>query len=217
MPLLLARTRYDRASLMSRASKARARGRRRKAIELYSQVLRAEPDNDELRKRVATLCAQRRCWDDARAHFERAASGLAHRGFEREAIGVYKEALGFMPRAGRFWSALATLQAKQECVADAVASLRQGARALRAKPTREEAVKLLHQAHALAPRDVEVALDFASLLARVGRRADALGLLGVVARTSRGRDLRRLRRRQLRIRPTPAAFWRWLVASPATG
>ena len=52
------KTRYDRVRLLEAAGRARTRGRRRKAAALYAEVLRVEPENDVLRRRIALLLAQ---------------------------------------------------------------------------------------------------------------------------------------------------------------
>jgi tetratricopeptide (TPR) repeat protein len=206
---------YDRGRILADAARAQSRGRRRKAIELLRQVLRAEPQNALVRKRLALLLVRAKRSGEAHEHYRLAAAEFARRGFEGHAIGVYREALRFLPRAGDLWSELARLEAGRGRAPDALTALRAGARQLRSRRSRPEAIALLEQAHALDPGDVPTALALARLAAREGCRDRAYGVLETVARRSRGPALRRIRFRQFMLRPSPASAWRWLRSAPA--
>ena len=208
--LLAGKTHYDRARLLSAAGHARSRGRRRRAISLYRKVLRVEPSNHVLRKRVACLLAQVGRLSEAHEHYRLVTAGLTRRGFDTHAIGVYREALGFLPRERDLWSGLAELQAKQEHVRDAVETLHAGRRRFRSRRRRSDAIALLEQAHCIAPRDVDTAIDLARLLEKSGDHTRAARVLWEAVPGARGRALRRLRMRQLLLSPAPATAWRWV-------
>ena len=53
MGILSGRTTYDRKQILRAAAQARAKGKHRKAAELYRQVLVVEPENAELHARIA--------------------------------------------------------------------------------------------------------------------------------------------------------------------
>ena len=57
MALFRRRTTYDRARILEAAARARARGKRRRAIDLYRQVLFVEPRNGDLHAKLAPLLA----------------------------------------------------------------------------------------------------------------------------------------------------------------
>ena len=60
---------YDRARVLKKASAARKRGKRKKAIELYRQVLADEPENVDLLRKLAPLFAESRQEEEALLHF----------------------------------------------------------------------------------------------------------------------------------------------------
>jgi tetratricopeptide (TPR) repeat protein len=214
--LLAGKTHYDRARLLSAAGRARSKGRRRKAISLYRKVLRVEPGNHILRKRVACLLAQVGRLSEAHEHYRMVTAGLSQRGFDTHPIGVYREALGFLPRERDLWSGLAELQAKQEHVRDAVQTLNAGRRRFRSRRRRSDAIALLEQAHGMDRRDVDIAIDLSRLLAKAKDRPRAARVLWETIPGTRGRALRRLRMRQLILFPAPATAWRWLRAWSAS-
>ena len=201
---------YDRARLLSQAARARARGRRRKAIALYRRVLEVEPHNDVLHKRVAQMLAQARRIDEALGHYRKAADGLINRGFEDHAIAVYRESLHFHPKVTWVWSTVAKLEAQRGRVPDAVETLRDGARCFRSGRARGDALSLLGQAHRLDPGSAAAGLDLSRVLLKLGHRRRALGVLDEVVPHVRGRDLRRIRGRQFNLSPTPAALCRYV-------
>lgn len=214
--LLAGKTHYDRARLLSAAGRARSKGRRRKAISLYRKVLRFEPNNHILRKRVACLLAQVGRLSEAHENYRLVTAGLSGRGFDTHAIGVYREALEFMPREPDLWSGLAELQAKQDHVRDAVETLRTGGRRFRSRRRRPDAIALLEQAHAMDPRHVDTAIDLARLLGKTNDRPRASRVLWEAVPGARGPALRRLRMRQFLLSPAPATAWRWLQAWSAS-
>lgn len=205
-------THYDRTELLSQAARARARGRRKRAIVLYRRVLENEPDNEVLHKRVAQLLAQSRRMNEALEHYRKAADELVRRGFEEHAIAVYRESLHFEPRVTWVWSRVAKLEANRGCVVDAVETLRKGARCFRSRKERRRAVTLLEQAHQLDPGSVDAALDLAQQFAKDRRYGRALDVLEEVVPYVRGKDLRRLRARQLYWCPTPGFLCRFLLS-----
>ncbi len=203
---------YDRTELLSQAARARARGRRKKAVSLYRRVLENEPENDVLHKRVAQLLAQSRRMEEALEHYRKAADGLVRRGFQDHAIAVYRESLHFEPRVTWVWTRVATLEAERGYVGDAVETLRSGARCFRSRKERPQAIALLEHAHRLDPGAVDAALDLAHHHARDRRHAYAHAILEDVVPHARGRGLRRLRARQFCLRPTPLALGRWVLS-----
>jgi tetratricopeptide (TPR) repeat protein len=204
---------YDRRRLLAEAAKAQRRGKLRKAIELYGRVLEVEPGNADLHRRLALLQARTRQGPEAWASYRRAAEGLAQQGFVERAIGVYREASDHFPREEGLWLALADLEMQRGRRADAVAALRTGRGHFRARADGARAIRLLERARAFDPADFETSFDLAGLLLRTEQRGRAIRLLAALAPTAHGRQLRRLRARQLRASPGLRAAWRWLAAA----
>jgi tetratricopeptide (TPR) repeat protein len=201
---------YDRRRILSEATRAQRKGKPRKAVALYREVLGVEPGNVDVHRRLAPLLARTRQCDEAWASYRRAAEGLAQQGFVERAIGVYREAAHHLPRESAVWLAIAELELTRGRRADAVAALCTGRSQLRSRAERPEAIRLLERARELDPTAFEASFDLAGLLARSGARARALDLLEELACGRNGRALRRVRGRQLNISPRPRSAWRWL-------
>jgi tetratricopeptide (TPR) repeat protein len=211
------RPHYDRLRILADAARAQRKGRRRKAIALYQKILEFEPENPDLHRKLAPLLARTRRPAQAWASYRRAVDGLVRLGFVERAIGVYREAAGFLPREVELWLGLSDLEAQRGRRADAVQVLLAGRRQLRARRDRPGAIRLLARARELDPACFAAAFDLAGLLARAGQRGRSLALLDALAADVGGRELRRVRARQLRLAPGPRAAWRWLAALAGSG
>jgi len=204
---------YDRARVLARARRAARRGSHGKAITLFERVLADEPDNVDLRRRVATarLRAGRR--GEALRDCHLAARGLAERGFVAQAIGLYREFCRQLAREASIWESLSELELERKRAPDAVAVLVEGSRHFRSRRRRPQAVALLRRARSIDPTHFEAGFQLADVTWRSGHTRPARRLLQSLephARTRR--DRRRLRARLFRLAPTPAAAWRWLDA-----
>jgi tetratricopeptide (TPR) repeat protein len=205
--------RYDRARIMSAAAKARRRRKHQKALMLYRQVLEKEPDNPDLHRKVAPLLAATRQEAKAWTAYRSAAEGLVRQGFVEQAIGVFREATGYLPRRVEVWLSLAELELKRNRPLDAHKALLDGRRHFRSRKHRSEAIQLLVRARKLDPRHFETNFDLAGLLARGGARVRAQRLLDELAMWAHGGKLRRVRGRQFGLAPSPTAGWRWMRAA----
>jgi len=203
---------YDRARVLKKASEARQRGKRRKAIELYRQVLADEPENVELHRKLGPLLAENRQRAEALEHFGRAAQGLAAKGFPDKAVGLCRQAVAYYPTEVSIWEAIADLQIQRQRRADAFAALLEGRAQMKGRRLRGHAIRLLKRACAIDPDAADPQIDLARQLARTRERGKALALLDRLAACSRGRDRRRALGARLRISPTPMGFLRWCGA-----
>jgi len=211
MALFSRRPGYNRRQLLADAATARRKGRSKKAIELYRRVLKKEPRNFDVHRRIAPLLAQTRQPEDALASFQLAADGLVDQGFKEKAIGVYREAARYLPLKVQVWEAIAGLQVMLQRRPDAVKSLLEGRRHFRGRKHRSEALRLLIGARKVDSTDYDATLDLARLIGR-SNRAESTRLFEAVAAGCRGRKLRRVRGAQFRVMPTPRVAWRWLRA-----
>lgn len=203
---------YDRARVLKKASAARKRGKRKKAIEFYRQVLADEPENVDLLRKLAPLFAESRQDEEALLHFGRAAQGFAARGFPDKAIGLCRQALGFYPTEVVIWEAIADLQLQRQRRADAFGALLEGRAKMRGRRLRSHAIALLKRACVIEPGAVDPQIDLAKLLARTRQRAKACAMLDRLAACCQGRDRRRALGARLWIAPTPVGFFRWCGA-----
>jgi len=201
---------YDRGRILQDAARARQRGRSRKAIELYRRVLEVEPNNPDLERRVAPLLARTRQREEAWLSYKKAADALAKRGFVDQAIGVYSEAKRYLPQEVELWRSLAELELERGRRPDALATLLEGRRRLRRRKQRKGAIALMERARRIDPRHFDTSFELACLLARDGVRLRAARLLEELGGWATGKQLRRVRRRQLRMWPSPGNLWRWL-------
>jgi thioredoxin-like negative regulator of GroEL len=203
---------YDRARLLAAISKAQARGKFRKALALYKEILQVEPNNPDLHRKVAPLLARTGRPQEAWSSFRIAADSFARGGWADKAIGVYREAVQLLPREAGAWIAIAEIQVDQNRSSEAVKTLLQGRANIRSRRQRADAIRLLARVRQLQPDHVEAGLDLARLLRKTGNRRGAGRLLRELTRFCHRRQLVRVRAAQLRLLPTPAALYRWLRA-----
>jgi len=201
---------YDRTRVLAEAARARTKGKTRKAVELLETVIQHEPANAELHRRIAPMFAAVRRMSDAWTSYRIAVASLVKAGFVDQAVGVLREAAGSLGRERTVWEQLADAEQQRGRPIDAVEALLEGRRRFRARRDRSEAIKLLLRARKIAPAHFEANFDLAGLLARSGARAPAARILAELAARARGSELRRTRRRQLAMSPTPGALWRFV-------
>jgi tetratricopeptide (TPR) repeat protein len=204
------RATYDRASILDAAARARARKKRPRAIELYRRVLAVEPHNAEIHAKLAPLLAETRQGFDAWQSFRAVARAHLREGHVDQALAVYREAALYLPHEIQAWHAVARLQHRAGRQREAMETLFEASRSFRTRWQRPQAVSLLRRAREIEPWEFEIVLELARLLAAddQGHEADLL-FDGLVER-SQGDRLRRIRAAQLRHRPGPRTFWRWL-------
>jgi len=210
--------RYDRTEIVQQAARARAKGQRRRAIELYRTVLAVERQCVEVHERLAPLLAETGQEFDAWNSYRTLAYAALREGREDRAIAVYREATRALPREIQAWQALARLLVRQAADDDAIEALIEGSRGFRANWNRPQAIHLLRRARAVEPWHFETVLELARHVGRAGQRFEAELLLDGLAARSSGARLARVRAAQLAVTPRPRAFWAWLLSlwrSPA--
>jgi thioredoxin-like negative regulator of GroEL len=204
---------YDRSRLLAKAVRARKKGRRKKAIALYCEVLAVEPENDDLHRRIAPLLAETKQPEAAWSSYQRAVEGLAKKGFLDHVVGVLREASVLLSRQVELWYALSDFELKRRGATDAAEVLLEARQHFRSRRERDVAISFLLRARRLVPRSFAVNFELARTFAKSGAPKRARGILEELASRSRGRQLRRVRGQQLRMSPTPFAACRWLRAA----
>ena len=202
---------YDRSAILDAADKARGRGRVRKAIAGYSQILAQDPNDHQVHARIAPLLARAKRWDEARRSFDSAGVGFLKAGFADKAIAIWKVAAKNFPEDVEYWERVANEQVKRGRKADAVQSLLEGREQLTKKAQRSLAMTLLRQVLTLDAFHFDATLDLARLLAAEGQRRDAEKLLREMRMWVKGRNLRRLRAAQFRLSPSWRGLMDWIL------
>jgi tetratricopeptide (TPR) repeat protein len=204
---------YERSTALATADKARAKGRVRKAVRWYREILAHDGADLAVHARIAPLLARMKKWDDARKSFDHAAQGFLAQGFAPKAIAVWTVAAQTFPEQVEYWERIANQQVMLGKRADAVLALLQGRSMLTKKRQRPLAALLLRQALELQPGHIEASLDLAEILRKDGIRDEAKRLLNsLLVRVGKGRMRRRVRLAQLRLEPSFGAALNWAFA-----
>lgn len=203
---------FDRHQILSDAARARAAGRRMKAIGLYRWVLAVEPRNAEVHLRLAPLLAETGQAFDAWVSYRNAARAFARAGYRDKALVVYREAARLLPREVRVWEGLSRLCVEDEQLEQAVEVLLEGSRQFRGRWERAQSIHLLRQARELKPWGFEICLELARQLSLADQLREAELLLQGLAVRVTGVHLRQVRSVQFLTRPGLRSLWRWLSA-----
>ena len=203
----------DRTELLAQADRARSRGRLERAIGLYRQALELAPRDLVIHGKLAPLLARRGARAEALESFALAADGQLKAGFVDRAVSLRRQAAEAYPGEFPLWQELTRLYLLRERRADAVAALLAGGQVLLGSSSREVGLLVVRRALELDPQHVEATLLLARLLARCGRKAEALPLLDALDGRVGGATRRRARRLAFRLSPTPRRLWRWLRGS----
>lgn len=213
---LFSKKHYDRNRIMNDAQRAEKAGRAKKAAAFYQEVLAAEPNNAEIHRRLAPLLAQTGDSPGAWRSYKHTVEGLVRNKQLDQAVAVLSEAGGHIPQQAGVWATLASVELKRGRAVDARKALLDGRGFQRSRRQLPLAIGLLQRALQLCPDDFEIGFDLADSLARARDRKRARPLLQRLAEAAEDeQQLRRVRARQFRLAPTPAAAWRWFRTSPA--
>jgi tetratricopeptide (TPR) repeat protein len=202
--------RAERRRLLDEANKARARGRNRRAIQIYRHVHGQEPDDEEIMLRLAELLAaegQRfEAWNLFRA------AGKSHMRARRfdQCLALFREATRCLPFEFDVWRITAELERKLGREEEAQLTLLEGRRRFRSRFDRAQAIALLEMVRQVEPWDFAVVMDLARLYAQSDQRLQALVLLERMAVHSEGRQLSAVRLAQWQISHTFHHMRLWL-------
>jgi len=202
----------SRSELVQRGDRARAKGRRRKAISEYRKALALEPGDASIHAKIAPLLAARGDKAEALKSFQAAAEGQIKAGFVDRAIALYVQAVSLFPKEDVLWREVARLHLERARRADAVRIYVQAHRHFRGKKDRDTGIAFLRRAVELDPLHIQGTIALAKLLKKSGRKAEGHQLLAQLAAQLRGPALKKVRRAQFGLSPTPAALWRWMRA-----
>ncbi len=203
---------YSRAEILETAGKAQTRGKTNKAIAGYLSVLKTNPDDYVVHGKVAPLLAGKKRFGEAWSSFKAAGKGYTLGGFSDMALGIYVRATHCMPMEIETWKAVAKLQLNRGLKADSVNTLLKAHRNFRRRALRPAAIYLLRKAGKIIPWHFEVTFELGRLLAKTGKKEEALKLLSELAEREGRRNLRRVRGAIFKISPGAGSAWLWLRA-----
>lgn len=204
---------YNRAVCIEAAGAASARGRLKTAISEYKKILDADPSDQAVHMKIAPLLAKARSFPDAWRSFKAAAQNYEKNGFYNKAAGVYTHAAKCMPRESAVWEALSGLYLSQGRKADAVGALMNGYPHFRGRRYREKGIKLLRSACEIMPWSYEPTYALARLLAKTGRKEEAVALFEGLAARKTGDKRRKAFGAAFRTSPGLGYAWKWAKAA----
>ena len=208
---------FDRNELIAAADRARARGRTKKAIAGYRKVLEVAPGDATVHARLAPLLARTGRKEEALASFRIAAAAQIKAGFTDRGVSLLVQAVDAFPGEYALWDEITRLHLQRGRRADALAVLVGGGRRL--LHARELAVggRVLRRALEIEPWHPRATTLLARILARSGRKGEALDLLDGLDPRTRGALRRRVRWLAFRISLSPRRLWRALRATLGGG
>ncbi len=207
---------FDRKQLAKRAREAQAKGKRRRAISLYRELLAIDANDPAIHSSLAPLLAKDKQLFDALQSFRAAAEGFMRNAEPERALALYYDAAHHVPHQTEVWQAIARLQSARGKREEALRALLQGRGKFRRRAQRPEAIHLLRNAQELAPWTPEVVLDLARLLWRTHQGREANLLLEALAQQTRGGALARTRALQFRLSWHPRFAWAWFTTWKAS-
>lgn len=201
---------YSRTETLAAADRARAKGRRKKAITGYQRVLAEDPNDVTVHGKLAPLLAQAGRRADALASFRKATDGHLRAGFADRGLSVLTQAVAFFPEETGLWEEIAELHVRRGRRADAVGVLVQGGERLARAGRRPAAIRILRRSLELEPWQPNAVVALARVLGAMREKEEALALLDGLAARVRGPLLRRVLGQAFRLSPTPRNLWRWV-------
>ncbi len=201
-----------RSEIIAAADRARTRGKVRKAVAAYQEVLRSDPSDPSVNVTLGPLLAKLGDPEGGARCFRVAAKRHLDAGFVDRAAGVTLTATGVFPLDPGFRLELARLNVSRGRKQDAVSTLLEGGRA-QAKANRPDlAASLLGKALEIEPWHLETCLALVPVLARNGHPESVREFLDGLERRYRGPARRRVRWVAFRLSPGLGTFWRWVRA-----
>lgn len=211
--VLFAKKQYDRSQTLEAAEKARAKGKKSKAISEYRKILAHEPNDAAIHGKLAPLLADTSQLDDAWKSFGVAAKAQVDKGFVDRGIAIYHQAAMYFPRRVDLWGTMAKLHADRGRKADAIKVLLEGQSHFhRKKDEWPNAIKLLRQALKIDEHNVAGTIALASLLKRSGQSAEAVMLIDTLLPKIGGKGKKLLLGARFKVKPGFSSFWRWFRA-----
>ena len=208
-------TAYDnsvavRRGLLADASRALVRGRPKRAISIYRQIIAYDSEDVEVSLRLSQLLAADgqsfEAWSLVRASGKLLLRSRRH----EQCLSIFKEATRFLPFEFEAWRITADLEMKLDREEEAYQTLLEGRRQFRSRFDRAQAIALLSLARSIVPWNHELVMDLAQLYRQTDQSTRALRLLEHLAIHSRKKELRDIRWLQWQISRAPQDLIEWL-------
>jgi tetratricopeptide (TPR) repeat protein len=168
---------YDRNEILRRAERFRSRGRVRKAIREYEQVLAVDPHDVEVHTKIAQLYIRRGRKEEAKASLKQVTEWYEEQGFSDKEIATLRLAQRLDRRDLAVYLRLADLYLAKGLRADALRLLEGARRAFRRKRFFREAIAVEEKILSFVPSAFRAQVSLVRLLWKARRKHDAKELL----------------------------------------
>jgi len=207
---------FDRKEVLRRAEQYRVRGRIRKAIRAYEEILAVDPRDTDVHIRIAPLYIRTRRREQAKGSLRQASAWYERQGFVEKAIAALRMILAIDRRDLSAYVHLADLQLGRGHKGDALNLLSRARRAFRRRKYRDEALKIEEKIFGVTPDDFQVQISLVRLLWGAGRRRDAIDRLRKMERewSHKGNrhHWRKTRSYLFRLTPSRSTGWSYLLS-----
>ncbi|MFK7898997.1 MAG: hypothetical protein AB8G23_24420 [Myxococcota bacterium] len=212
MSIFSRRLPFDRKIMLEKADRLQKGRRWRHALQLYRQVLAAEPRNAELHYRTAPLLARAKRDAEAWESFRVAAEAMDQQNEAGRHLRILRTAGATLPRNFEAQRALAQAERASQNSDAALEILLTAAERLARRRSRRQSILLLRDARQLAPAHPGVIHTLARRLGQDGQAAEALFLLDQLESRVSGEDHLRTSGLIWRIEPSLRHTWRYFTA-----
>jgi tetratricopeptide (TPR) repeat protein len=214
MKAALEKSDFNRNQLLRDANDARAKGKRKRAVELYKAILARDPEDFEVHHKLAQILAEAGDLDAAKASFHAAAEGYHKKGFSDRAIALFHQTVEHVPEDVDAWLRIAELYVVRLKKADAQKTLGDARKIFKKKRHMAHAARVLKAAMFLEPNRIDLVIDAAQVEKRRGDKARAVEILDEKIAQANSFDRRVLRKAMFFITPSLGNLFRWMRNAP---
>ena len=200
---------FQRNAVLREANDARGKGKRKRAVELYRQILAHDPEDFEVHGKLAQLLAEGGEIDEARKSFHAGAEGYHKKGFTDRAIALLHQAVQAVPTDVDGWLRISDLQIIRLKKADAANTLANGRKIFRKRKHLAAAAQILQAHMQLEPTRMEIVIDLAQVEKKRGNKPRSIELLESTMPGVNAFDRKKLRKALFFVAPSPRTLWRW--------
>lgn len=201
---------FDRRAVAAKAAEARGKGKRKRAVELYREILEHDPEDHEVHGKIAQLLAEGGDLTAASVSFRAGAEGYHKKGFTDRAIALLKQGTTYLPTDAELWLRISEMYVGREKKKDAEKTLSDARPMFKRKADLRGAARILDAHLALEPRALDVAIDRAQVAKRLRDRDHGVALLTGLLAGASDAERKKLRKALFSLQPSLGSWWRWV-------
>jgi tetratricopeptide (TPR) repeat protein len=171
----------NKRKILQSAQKHMQKGALDKALKDYASLLKADPNDINIRLKVGDICLKQGKTDDAVSSYLKVAQQFMKDGFDSKAIALYKQVTKIDPKRHDVYLPLSELYQRLGLNSDALKALQTAADAFYREGDKDRALDLLRKMANFDPSNTTNRLRVAELLRQEGREAEALAEYDEVA------------------------------------